>query len=75
MQPPNFLYPFILELDACEYGIGSILTQEYDNRKYVVAYASRTLSAAERKYSSVKREALQSSGLPNTFDNIWKVDL
>ena len=58
MQPPNFSYPFILELDACEYGIGSILTQEYDNRKYVVAYASRILSAAERKYSSVEREAL-----------------
>ncbi|CAF4476529.1 unnamed protein product [Rotaria sp. Silwood2] len=58
MQPPNFSFPFILELDACEYEIGCVLTQEYDNRKYVVAYASRTLSTAERKYSSVEREAL-----------------
>ena len=57
MQSPNFSYPFILELDACEYGIGCILTREYNNRKYVVAYASRTLSAAELKYSSVQREA------------------
>ena len=58
MQSPNFSFPFILELDACEYGIGCVLTQEYDNRKYVIAYASRTLSNAERNYSSVEREAL-----------------
>lgn len=31
MQSPNFSYPFILELDACEYGIGCVLTQEFDN--------------------------------------------
>lgn len=58
MRPPNFDYPFILELDACEYGIGCILTQEYDKHQYVIAYASRTLSSAERNYSSVEREAL-----------------
>ena len=58
MHTPDFTYPFILELDACEYGIGCILTQEYNNRKYVIAYASRTLSASERNYSSVEREAL-----------------
>ena len=58
MHSPNFSFPLILELDACEYGIGCVLTQEYDNHKYVIAYASRTLSAAERNYSSVEREAL-----------------
>jgi hypothetical protein len=58
MHTPDFNYPFILELDACEYGIGCILTQEYNKRKYVIAYASRTLSAAERNYSFVEREAL-----------------
>ncbi|CAF1301583.1 unnamed protein product [Adineta ricciae] len=58
MQHPNFSYPFILELDACEYGIGCVLTQEFDKRKYVIAYASRTLNTAERNYSAVEREAL-----------------
>ena len=58
MQPPNFSYPFILELDACEYGIGCVLSQEYDNKTYVIAYASRTLTTPERKYSAVEREAL-----------------
>ncbi|CAF3221850.1 unnamed protein product [Rotaria sp. Silwood2] len=58
MNTPNFEQPFILELDACEYGLGAILTQEYDGKKYVIAYASRTLSTAERKYGATEREAL-----------------
>ncbi|CAF1027404.1 unnamed protein product [Rotaria magnacalcarata] len=58
MHTPNFSYPFILELDACEYGIGCILTQEYEKKKYAIAYASRTLSSAERNYSAVEQEAL-----------------
>ena len=58
MHSPNFSFHFILELDACEYGIGSVLAEEYDNHTYVIAYASRTLSVAERNYSSVECEAL-----------------
>lgn len=58
MQAPNFSFPFVLELDACEYGIGCVLTQEIENKKYVIAYASRTLTTSERKYSAVEREAL-----------------
>ena len=58
MHSPNFSCPFILELDACEYNIGCVLTQKYDNYKYVIAYASRILSVAERNYSSVECEAL-----------------
>ena len=58
MNMPNFEHPFILEVDACEYGLGAVLSQEYDNHKYVIAYASRILSAAERKYGATEREAL-----------------
>ncbi|CAF2072329.1 unnamed protein product [Rotaria magnacalcarata] len=58
MQVPNFSYSFIFELDACDYGIGCVLNQEYDNKKVVIAYARRTLTLAERKYSAVEREAL-----------------
>ncbi|CAF4360607.1 unnamed protein product [Rotaria sp. Silwood2] len=58
MNTPNFNEPFILELDACEYGLGAVLAQEYDKKKFVIAYASRTLSSAERNYSATEREAL-----------------
>jgi hypothetical protein len=58
MSTPNFNESFILELDACEYGLGAVLAQEYDKRKLVIAYASRTLSPAERNYSATEREAL-----------------
>ena len=58
MNTPNFDQPFILELDACEYGLGAVLTQEYDGNKHVIAYASRTLSAAERKYGATEKEGL-----------------
>ncbi|CAF3658600.1 unnamed protein product [Rotaria sp. Silwood1] len=58
MNTPNFNEPFILELDACEYGLGAVLAQDYDKKKFVIAYASRTLSPAERNYSATEREAL-----------------
>ncbi|CAF3796274.1 unnamed protein product [Rotaria sp. Silwood1] len=58
MNTPNFNEPFILELDACEYGLGAVLAQEYNKKKFVIAYASRTLSSAERNYSATEREAL-----------------
>ncbi|CAF4083166.1 unnamed protein product [Adineta steineri] len=58
LRAPNFNEPFIIELDACDYGLGAILTQEYDDRKFVIAYASRTQTAAERNYFPTEKEAL-----------------
>ena len=58
LRAPDFEKPFILELDACDYGLGAILTQEYDERKFVIAYASRTQTAAERNYFPTEKEAL-----------------
>ena len=57
MNTRNFKQSFILELDTCEYGLGSVLTQEYEGKKYVIAYASRTLLTAERKYAATEPEA------------------
>lgn len=54
----NFTLPFILEIDASHHGLGAVLSQEQDGRVRPVAYASRSLNPAERKYSSMKLEFL-----------------
>ncbi|CAF4468437.1 unnamed protein product, partial [Didymodactylos carnosus] len=55
---PNFDYPFMLQLDACDYGLGAVLAQNIEHREHVIAYASRTLQPCERKYSAPERECL-----------------
>ena len=65
-EPPILVYAdftkeFILETDACEHGLGAILSQKDNNGKLrVIAYASRTVRPAEAraKYSSLKLELL-----------------
>ena len=65
---PDFSKPFLLDTDACETGIGAVLSQEHDGLERVVAYASRTLSKAERKYCVTMQERIIGSGyLYETF--------
>ena len=49
-----------LHVDVSPFGLGAILTQTtlgHDNSK-VIAYASRSSTATESKYSQIEREAL-----------------
>ena len=58
---PDFLLPFILEIDASHDGLGAILSQDQDGCRVVLAYASRSLHGAEcnmDRYSSMKLELL-----------------
>ena len=56
---PSFDKPFTVETDASISGLGAVLSQtQGDTKLHPVAYASRSLSTAERNYSVTELETL-----------------
>ena len=55
---PRLDLPFIIETDASIQGIASVLYQEVDGKKQVVAYASRVLRKHELNYTISELELL-----------------
>ena len=58
---PDLQKAFILEIDASFRGLGAVLSQQQDDRRVVLGYASRSLRDTEKKmnnYSSMKLELL-----------------
>lgn len=49
---------FILHTDACDTGIGAVLSQVQEGVEKVIAYYSRTLSKPERRYCVTRKELL-----------------
>lgn len=50
--------PTIVATDASAYGIGAMLQQSHGDGVFPVAFASRTLTSTERRYSVGEKEAL-----------------
>ncbi|KAK2703677.1 hypothetical protein QYM36_017973 [Artemia franciscana] len=59
LELPNLSHDFCLQTDTSSVGIGAVLFNINPNGKEsIVQYASRALTEAERKYSTVERECL-----------------
>ena len=64
LSPPILVFPnhklrFRLATDASNCGLGAVLSQISENDdEQVIAYASRTLNAAEKNYSTTEQELL-----------------
>lgn len=59
LKLPDFSKSFILQTDASNIGIGSVILQNSeDGEKYPVAFASRKLLPRETRYSTIEKECL-----------------
>lgn len=58
LQFPNWELPFVLTTDASSVALGAVLSQISEGRDHPIAFASRTLSQTEQKYSTIEKELL-----------------
>ena len=58
LQLPDFERVFVVHTDASEVAIGAVLQQDFGRGLQPIAYESRKLNDAERRYSAYERELL-----------------
>ena len=64
---PNL--PTKVSPDASSYGLGAVLLQQHNSQWKPVAYASRSMSETEKRYSQIEKEALAVTWACDKFAN------
>ncbi|GBP00089.1 Retrovirus-related Pol polyprotein from transposon 297 [Eumeta japonica] len=64
---PDFTQPFRVTTDASNEALGAVLSQIRNNRDHPIAFASRTLSDTEKRYSTIEKEMLGIVWATHTF--------
>lgn len=55
---PDFSFSFVLVTDVSQYALEAVLAQEFEDQEHPIAYASRQVYLAERKYGVTDLEGL-----------------
>lgn len=66
---------YVLGCDACDLGIGAVLSQRIEDEEQVIAYGSRLLSTVERSYCVTRKELLAVVYLTKLYRNIYWASL
>lgn len=55
---PDFSREFVVQCDGSNFGIGAVLTQDFEDGEKVIAYISRSLTRQERNFTTTEKECL-----------------
>lgn len=58
LATPDFNLKFTIQTDACDDGMGAVLTQVQEGNERVIQFMSQKFSPAQRKYSTTEKECL-----------------